>query len=83
MSLLRRLGPVGYAAAILLVAGLVALVVGISGLPPYVEGTVSSDPTEPAFAGVYAGDVDRTELVAGTVLVALGGTLALIAAARR
>ena len=83
MRLLRRLGPVGCAGAVLLVAGVVALVIGMAALPPYFEGTYGSDPADPAVAGVYADTVDRTWLVAGTALVALGGTLAVAAAARR
>ena len=50
---------------------------------PEVEGSYGSDPEDPAVAGVFIAPLEgRGWLIAGTALVATGGTLAVTAAVR-
>ncbi len=84
MSRLRQLPLVALVGAVLLVAGLACLAIGLTQLEPVLEGAYFDRSTGEQSQVTYAGVVDGKGWIAtGGVLAAVGGALALVAAARR
>jgi len=84
MGVVRDLRWTARIGVALLVAGIACLVTGLVQLGnPVIEGAYFDRAVGAASEAVFAGTIDgRGWVLAGTVLVALGGALATVAAAR-